>query len=178
VAGSCRASARQSGHDVRGEGRAMDAVGKHAAGSRGEGRGQRWGSGCALPDPVGKGTVSGREVGKGLDGGREWRRTVVGNGMDDGRKRRGRDGEARCKLRWGRAGAWRSLLWSEISATLEDAMMYAAPRTGARGCAEAGARYRGGDIICCSGSRASGARMTAAGMGQESGWWAAWGEAG
>jgi hypothetical protein len=33
-----------------------------------------------------------------------------------------------------------------------------------------GARYRGGDIICCSGSRASGARMTAVGMGQESGW--------
>jgi hypothetical protein len=27
-----------------------------------------------------------------------------------------------------------------------------------------------GEIICCNGSRASGARMTAAGMGQESGW--------
>jgi hypothetical protein len=42
--------------------------------------------------------------------------------------------------------------------------------TRARGCAEAGARYHGGDPICCSRSRASGARMTEAGMGQESGW--------
>ena len=106
MVGSYWARARQSGHDVQGEGRAMDTVGKHAAGSRGEGRGQRWGSGCALPDPVGKGAVSSREVGKGLDGGREWRRTVVGNGVDGGRKWRGHDGEARCELRWGRAGAW------------------------------------------------------------------------
>jgi hypothetical protein len=84
----------------------MNVVGKHAVGSRGEGRRQRWGSGCALPDPVGKGVVSGREVGKGLDGGREWRRTVVGNGVDGGRKWRGRNGKARCVLQWGRAGAW------------------------------------------------------------------------
>jgi hypothetical protein len=57
----------------------------------------------------------------------------------------------------------------------EDGGKTTAPRTRARGCAEAGARYRGGDIICCSGSRTSGACMTVAGMGQESGWRATWG---
>jgi hypothetical protein len=38
----------------------------------------------------------------------------------------------------------------------EDGGEMTAPRTRARGCVEAGAWYRGGEIICCSGSGRAG----------------------
>jgi|UPI0004DEB12D hypothetical protein len=65
----------------------MDAVGKHAAGSRGEGHRQRWESGCALPDGEGHGLRQGS--GEGL-GRRAAMPSVVENGVDGGRKWHGR----------------------------------------------------------------------------------------
>jgi hypothetical protein len=131
-----------------------------AAGSGGEGRGLRQGSGEGL----------GRRAGMASHCGGEWR---------------GRRAEM-ASTRWGSAlrvavgkggGMVKPIVERDLSGARghdgvcsEDGGKTTAPRMRARGCAEAGVPYRGGEIIFCSGSRVSGARMTATGMGHESGW--------
>jgi hypothetical protein len=66
-----------------------------------------------------------------------------------------------CMLLRGRGGGRRRLRgWGRGGGAEDGGRVTTSPKTGARGCAEAGAWYRGGDIVCCSGSWTSVARMT------------------